>query len=316
MLKGRVYRVDGRDFTCRVPASGDWVRARALGNLLKDGGVVVGDYVEMVRRGEEFSITKVLPRSNEVYRILVREQKRKVSASNIDYLVIVCSVSGPPYKRGLLDRYLVRAEQWDIRPLVVFNKMDQYVDSFDLRFELARLSYLEVPCFQVSSKGGDFSSVGEDSLGKEALRERLCHQTALLLGQSGVGKSSLISMLSGGKIVLKSSCLGRPGKGQHTTSWSEIVESGSLSLVDSPGIRSFAVDDIRAEDLLGLFPSLLTGAARCRFSDCQHLPDAGGCFFYSPGAFVSELEEKIILSYLESYHRLLSEVARIPSWKK
>ena len=271
--------------------------------------------MELVESPQGFKIVAVAPRRNEVYRMLVREKKKKVSASNVDYLVVVCSVSKPVYKRGLLDRYLVRAEQWGIAPLIVFNKMDEYAQNFDLEFELERLCYQDLACFQTSSKHLTFSTFGA-ARGLIELKQKLTGKTTLFLGQSGVGKSTLISVLSDGKIILKSGQLGKAGKGRHTTTWNEMVESDALTLIDSPGIRSFALDDIQAEELMQFFPRLQKMLPQCQFSNCEHTSTSSGCCFYSAQSYKSQQEQKIILSYLDSYQRFLSEVKKVPFWKK
>ena len=122
MLKARVNKSAKREFECRILDSGELVVATALGNLLKgdENSIVVGDYVMI----DNNVIVEVLPRTNEIFRLIVREQKKKVTASNCDLMVIVSSVSRPEYKRGIVDRFLVRAHQWGIRPLIVFKKMD------------------------------------------------------------------------------------------------------------------------------------------------------------------------------------------------
>ena len=199
--------------------------------------------------------------------------------------------------------------------------MDQHSDGndFDLAFELERLQYRNIPCFQtsLSSKGEEveFSLVGR-AQGMEKLKLVLAHKMALFMGQSGVGKSTLISALSEGKIALKSGQVGMSGKGKHTTTWSEVVESDTLTLIDSPGIRSFSLDDIREEELLEFFPELLAISTKCQFSNCGHLTSSRGCAFYGAETFSSQRERKVVLSYLDSYHRLLSEVSKIPSWQK
>ena len=319
MIKARIHRVDNREFLCKNLDTGEKIVVGAKGTVHKSGGMVVGDYVFLEQQGDAYRVLRREPRHNEIYRILQREGKKKISASNVDYLVIVCSVSKPPYKRGFIDRYLVRAEQWEIPPLVIFNKMDSYGgEDFDLPFELHRLSYRNIPYFLISSKGREFPSpVPRELYGDESqLKEILSRKVALFIGQSGVGKSTCISALSGGMFNLKNNRVGKSGKGKHTTTWSEILEIGSLTLIDSPGIRSFSLDDIREEELLTFFPVLREMATQCEFSNCTHEVTSHGCFFYQSGVFRDEREEKIILSYLETYRRLFAEISQIPSWRK
>jgi ribosome biogenesis GTPase len=302
MIKARVVRINRKDFDC-LGEDGVTISCPALGNILRDQeSVVVGDFVE-VKDGQ---IIKVLPRTNEIFRNNIREGKRKITASNCDLLVIVMSASLPEYKRGLLDRYLVRAYQWDITPIIVMNKMDEYdSELFDIDFEFFRLQDLGIKTFKICAK--DLPSL-------EELKNELKNKTSILVGQSGVGKSKIISGLTGGEISLKSAELGKVGKGAHTTTWCEIVHSHELVVIDSPGIRSFNVDDILESDLMGFFPDVQKVSLKCRFPNCTHEEDAKGCAFALLNP--ESARDKALLSRLDSFLRMLDEVAQIPDWQK
>jgi putative ribosome biogenesis GTPase RsgA len=101
----------------------------ALATLLKEDHLVVGDWVELAppaQEGQDWVIEKVIERQNSIFRNLPREQKKKVIAANVDVLLVVASAGKPVYKRGLVDRYLVRSDYWNVPAYVVFNKMDLY----------------------------------------------------------------------------------------------------------------------------------------------------------------------------------------------
>lgn len=314
MLKARVNKSAKREFECRFIESGKLVVATALGNLLKgdENSIVVGDYVMI---DDNNTIIEVLPRMNEIYRLIIREQKKKVTASNCDLMVIVSSVSRPEYKRGIVDRFLVRAHQWGIRPLIVFNKMDEYdANELDIKFEFDRMDKLGMECFEISAADPSYKPQFL-KLGLEDLKNRLHHKTSIFLGQSGVGKSKLISQVSEGKINLLSNEVGKVGKGKHTTTWSEIVDSESMSLIDSPGIRSFGVEDLLEEELITYFPDIEEGAVHCKFSNCDHNEDSKGCYFYSK-LDQSAYETQLIMSRLESYLRMKEEISQTPSYLK
>ncbi|MBC7537763.1 MAG: ribosome small subunit-dependent GTPase A [Bacteriovorax sp.] len=308
----RVFKSAKREFDCKIEETGQMIVATALGNLLKgdENTIVVGDYVVI----DNNTIVEVLPRTNEMYRLIIREQKKKVTASNCDLLVIVSSVSKPEYKRGIVDRFLVRAHQWGIRPLMVFNKMDEYDSNIlDIQFEFDRMNNLGIECFEVSAVENNYKPRFL-KLGIEDLKSRLHQKTSIFLGQSGVGKSKLISQVSEGKINLLSNEVGRVGKGKHTTTWSEIVDCESMSLIDSPGIRSFGVEDLLQEDLITYFPDLEEGAVKCKFSNCDHLEDSKGCYFYTldPGT----RETQLLMSRLDSFCRMKEEISETPSYLK
>jgi ribosome biogenesis GTPase len=314
MLKARVFKSAKREFDCKFEESGKTVVATALGNLLKgdENSIVVGDYVMI---DDKNVIVEVLPRMNEIYRLIIREQKKKVTASNCDLMVIVSSVSRPEYKRGIVDRFLVRAHQWGIRPLIVFNKMDEYNPSeLDIQFEYDRMNNLGIECFELSAADPDYKPRFL-SLGFDDLKQRLEHKTSIFLGQSGVGKSKLITQVSEGKITLLSNEVGKVGKGKHTTTWSEIVDSDRMSLIDSPGIRSFGVEDLQEEELITYFPDIEEGAVQCKFSNCTHTEDSKGCYFYTK-LDQNDPKTQLIMSRLESYLRMKEEISETPSYLK
>ena len=314
LKKARVFKSAKREFDCKILESNELVVATALGNLLKgdENSIVVGDYVMI---DEKNTITEVLPRTNEMYRLIIREQKKKVTASNCDLLVIVSSVSRPEYKRGIVDRFLVRAHQWGIRPLMVFNKMDEYDgDLLDIQFEFDRMNNLGIECFEVSAVNPNYEP-RYLALGLTELKDRLRGNTSIFLGQSGVGKSKLISLVSEGKIDLLSRTVGKVGKGTHTTTWSEIVDCESMSLIDSPGIRSFGVEDLLEEELITYFPDLEEGAVLCKFSNCDHEEGSNGCYFYTK-LDQDAPETKLIMSRLESFKRMKEEISQTPSYLK
>lgn len=314
-MKARVYRSSQREFYCKLVESGEMINAKALGNLLKHGNIVVGDYVEVEKEGSEYQISSVKERASEVFRILTRESKKKVTASNCDVLIITTSVSKPNFKRGVLDRFILRSIQWQIHPIIVFNKMDEYdPESFDIQFEQDRLAALGIKCFEVSAVDSNYPNCFLD-YGWEDLQKYIKGKTALFLGHSGVGKSEIINGLSGGDIELKTKRIGRKtGKGSHTTTWSEIIDFKDFSLIDSPGIKSFSLEDFDPDELINYFPDLFDIASKCQFRDCSHLPESKGCAFYELDK--EDLETDYIFSRLDSYLRFHEEVSQNEKWEK
>lgn len=311
MLKARVIKSSKREFICKTDVGE--ITATALGNLLKgdENSIVVGDYV-MIDQGV---IVEVLPRTSEIFRLIVREQKKKVTASNCDVMVILTSVSRPEYKRGLIDRFLVRAFQWGIHPLVVFNKMDQYDEGqFDIKFEVDRLKSMSIESFEISAINENYQPRFL-TLSLVDLKKRLENKTSIFLGQSGVGKSKTIGQVSEGQISLLSRDVGKKGKGTHTTTWSEIVYAKNMAMIDSPGIRSFGVEDLYSEDVMSYFPDLAEFAVKCKFRNCSHEAGTKGCFFHDE-LNPNEREDQLILSRLDSFLRLYEEIANIPTYLK
>src|SRR5665647_3207241 len=158
--------------------------------------------------------------------------------------------------------------------------MDLYQeDDFDINFEMERLKWLNVECFEVSALE---PSCRPKYLaqGFSELQTKIKDKTAILLGHSGVGKSHLITSLTEGKTKLLSGKLGSEGKGAHTTTWAELIDAENFTLIDSPGIRSMSLSDLTLEELLQCFPDVGEWATKCQFSsNCQHEENSKGCFF-------------------------------------
>jgi ribosome biogenesis GTPase len=309
-LRARIIRSSKRIFDCWLEDSQETVQAVVHASILKEHGhVVVGDVVIIKAQdnSEQFEIIELVERESELYRRNVREKKKKVIAANVDFILIVSSVSKPEYKPNLIDRYLLRAVQWDIPAVVILNKMDEFDNQFDLSFEKAKFEKIGVKCFEASA-------TSPDDFEFRQLQAKLKGETAILMGQSGVGKSKLISSLSGGKVDLLSNELAKGvGKGAHTTTWSELIDCGDFMLIDSPGVRSMALSDLTQEELPELFPDLYEGMQQCKFPDCKHEENSKGCYFHQLG---DSMEDQITLSRLNSFLRIRDEISEIPDWQK
>ncbi len=308
-MRARVIKSARRTFECRLESDLRVVPATAKGNLLKEGEVVVGDYVDLEESSGEWIISAVEERENRVFRRIIREQKEKTIASNLDLLVIVCSVSKPKYKRGLLDRYLIRSEQWEIPAVIVFNKIDQFKDQFELNFEKNRVASMGLPIYETCAKLDLAIDLHHQSLND--LKKLLQEKTSMFVGQSGVGKSKLISALTDGEVNLESGDLAKVGKGAHTTTWAELIHYKDFEIIDSPGIRTLSIEDIYQEELPHLFPDLVNLLVKCQFNNCKHQPESKGCYFHGDIP-----NKEYILSRLESFLRFQEELSRIPDWNK
>jgi ribosome biogenesis GTPase len=182
-------------------------------------------------------------------------------AANIDQLLIVTSAAQPAIKPNLIDRILATAEQNHIDAAICVNKCD-LVDPGSLQPLLGTYAQMGYPVWMVSAAKG---------WGVEQLRKSTRGCVSVVIGQSGVGKSSILNAISPGLNQRVQEVSQENEKGKHTTTTSEWFElPGGGALVDTPGVRQFQLWDVVAEELTGLFRDIRPFASHCRYPNCSH----------------------------------------------
>jgi ribosome biogenesis GTPase len=184
--------------------------------------------------------------------------RERVIAANIDLLVIVASMEDPPFRPGLVDRYLVAAARGGVSPVLCLNKMDVCADT-------TAADVFRVPVVRCSAATGE---------GIESLRDLLAGSMAVLAGHSGVGKSSLLNALADEGHARTGAVNDETGKGRHTTTGSRLYRlRNGARIIDTPGVREFGLGRVTLADLREAFPEF--EGAGCRFRDCAHREEPG-----------------------------------------
>jgi ribosome biogenesis GTPase len=244
------------------------VVARASGKLLhesRSSGETprVGDWVAIARRdGEERAIIHaILPRRTKLSRKLPgRGTTEQVLVTNVDVAFVVQALD-KSFNRRLLERFLLMVLDGGIQPAVVLNKVD-LCDDPEAAIAEAKLCAVEAPIVAVCALTGK---------GMHGLR-RLIQPgtTAVFIGTSGVGKSSLINALYGDEVQATTDVREQDHKGRHTTTWREMIAlpSGGL-VIDTPGMREFQLW-MAGEGIHEAFPDIEQLAWQCRFRNCTH----------------------------------------------
>ncbi|MBZ5486603.1 small ribosomal subunit biogenesis GTPase RsgA [Halomonas aquamarina] len=291
---GRVMAHFGRTLEVRN-AEGDPVRCHLRANL---DGMVTGDRV-IWRAGQEGSGVVVAREERDT--VLKRPDARgqlKPVAANIDQILIVFAVEPAPHP-NLIDRYLVAAEATGIAPILVLNKTDLLPeDGGELGELLERYRALGYPVVRTTTA---------NEAGLDALRSQLEGRTSVFVGQSGVGKSSLIDLLLPGESLRIGALSEDSRKGTHTTTTARLYtmsqdEVTDGELIDSPGIREFGLIHLTEQDVTDGFIEFRPFLGHCRFRDCRHREE--------PGCALLEAVEtgKIHPERFASYRRILDSL--------
>jgi ribosome biogenesis GTPase len=229
--------------------------------------VAVGDHVWLTRGHGGFGmILEVQPRRSTYLRCAAGPRPlEQVIAANVDQVVPLLSVAEPPPHWRLLDRYLVSAEASGLPALVAITKWDLGPDAATLAAVEAyrRIGYRVLA---VSATRGD---------GVAELREALRGRVSVLIGKSGVGKTSLLNTLQPGLNLKTAEISESTGKGRHTTTNAELYRLDfGAEVIDTPGMREFGLFHVTG-DVAALFPEMRSRIGHCRFPDCSHGEDAG-----------------------------------------
>ncbi len=268
-------------------SAGQQQRCHFRSNL---GSLVTGDRV-VWRAGNPLGVVvAVLPRDSALQRPDPHGDMKTVAA-NIDRIIIVVAPYPEPHA-NLIDRYLVAANAIDIEPVLLINKTDRIDDSTRDKIHYLEKTYRDLgyKVLMVSTKNGT---------GLEEFREYLTHYTSVFVGQSGVGKSSLVNALLP-ESNLRVGDLSERQQGTHTTTSATLLHfPGGGHLIDSPGIREFGLWHMEEDEVLEGFIEFRPFLGHCKFRDCSHRHEPG-C------AILTALTEgKISETRMDSYRYIL-----------
>jgi ribosome biogenesis GTPase len=251
-------------------------RVREVRELDHVDPVAIGDRVRLVFSAddgrERGMITEVLPRRSKLSRVAPvpgRQPFEQVIASNVDVVLPVFAIADPTPKWGLLDRYLVSAESSGLPVLIIITKLDLAWKNKAFDSDLEPYRRAGYPIRLVSAVTGE---------GIEELKELSKGRVSVLVGKSGVGKTSLLNALQPGLgLRVKEVSQGRQGKGRHATTNLEMFELDSGgAIVDTAGMREFGLWQVSAEDLAYLFPEMASHVGTCRYGlSCRHDSEPG-----------------------------------------
>ena len=274
-----------------------------------------GDRVEIEcddTEADKGQITALLPRKNAFVRWNVKGRAPQLLAANLDNLFLVTTPDEPPFRARFIDRELAQAEYQNIEPIILVNKYDLPAgqdDDFQERLSIwEELGYRVI---RASAHSGE---------GMPELAELMLGKLSAFVGQSGVGKSSLINVLDSSCVLKTGSLSLKYGRGTHTTTKGELMHlhlneslvggmlNATADIIDTPGVRRFVLHDIPANDLALYFRELRPLVGQCTYGmKCTHTQE-NGCKILE-GVYSGVISEE----RYDSWKRIAHEI-RTGSW--
>jgi len=303
-LTGTVYKSTGSWYSVKTE-EGEFYDCKIKGKLRLEkisstNPIVVGDKVDfIIETQDEVSIgviQRIHERNNYIVRKSVNLSKQShILASNIDLLVLVVTLKDPITTTSFIDRFLVNAEAYSIKTLLVFNKVDLFDQSeIEIINDMVRIySNIGYKCLCTST-------VSKHSILE--LREYISGKKIMFGGHSGVGKTSLINCIDPSLELKVGDISSQHLQGKHTTTYAEIFDlDKKTKLIDTPGIKGFGLINFEKQEIRDLFPEFLKYKNKCKFSDCLHLKE--------PNCFIKLMvsKNKISKSRYESYSQILAD---------
>lgn len=231
--------------------------------------LAVGDFVEFQLEQDDIAwITKIEPRKNYLIRKSVNLSKEShIIASNIDVACFIFTLKFPETSLGFLDRFLACCEAYNISPLILFNKMDVLIeDEKEIVHDIESIyQHIGYETLEISSYSG---------LNLDVLQEKIKDKTSVFFGHSGCGKSTLVNALQP-DLNLKTSEISETHlKGKHTTTFAQMhFWTFGGSVIDTPGVREFAMIDVEKEEIQHYFPEIFGTGRECKFHNCLHIAE-------------------------------------------
>ena len=231
--------------------------------------IATGDEVEFDEDKNNlgnYIINKILPRNNYLIRKSIKKKNNgHIIASNINQAIIISSLKNPFTKSRFIDRFLISCFAYRIPALVIYNKEDLLNNKEKNRLN-QEIDYYKKIGFNSLSISAKFDKK------IKKLKSILKNKTSLFIGNSGVGKSTLINRLSYNANQKTSEISKKSNKGKHRTTFSQIFDiDKKTKIIDTPGIKTFELFDIEKNQIKNYFPEFIKINDKCKFNNCLHI---------------------------------------------
>ncbi len=315
-MTGTVYKSTGSWYTVKTQ-NGKTYECRIKGKFRLKGikstnPIAVGDHVDFELETKNDTITgvinKIKDRKNYIVRKSVNLSKQThIIASNIDQVFLLVTIDNPPTFTSFIDRFLVTAEAYSIKTIILFNKIDTYDDD-----TLLEVKYLASVYRKIGYECIGISAITGKNIDK--VKHLMKDKVSMFAGHSGVGKSTLVNVIEP-DLDLKTKAISiQHQQGQHTTTFAEMFDlSFGAKIIDTPGIKGFGVVDMDKEEVGDYFPEFFALKQECKFNNCLHVQE--------PKCAVKKALEDDEVAYFryKSYLQILEgedEHYRTDNWEK
>lgn len=313
-MTGIVYKSTGSWYTVKTDFGTTYL-CRIKGKFrLKDikstNPIAVGDVVDFELETKNDEITGVIEyihdRKNYIVRKSVNLSKQThIIAANLDQVFLLITIDNPPTFTSFIDRFLVTAEAYSVKTILLFNKIDSYTGDVldEVKFLAHIYRKIGYECIGISAKTGK---------NIDKVKTLMEGKVSMFAGHSGVGKSTLVNAIEP-ELDLKTKTISTQHmQGQHTTTFAEMFDlSFGAKIIDTPGIKGFGVVDMDREEIGDYFPEFFALKQDCKFNNCMHIDE--------PKCAVKEALEndEIAYSRYRSYVQILEgeeEHYRTDNW--
>ena len=301
-MTGLVYKSTGSWYTVKT-LNGKIIECRIKGKFRIKGikstnPIAVGDIVDFELETKNDEVTGVIYRIHERKNYVIRKsvnlsKQTHIIASNVDQIFLLITIDNPPTFTSFIDRFLVSAEAYSIKTILLFNKIDAYGDDTILEVKYLASIYRKIgyQCIGISAKTGK---------NVEKVKQLMIDNVSIFTGHSGVGKSTLINAIESGLNLKTKEISEQHQQGQHTTTFAEMFDlSFDAKIIDTPGIKGFGVVDMEKEEVGDYFPEFFELKQDCKFNNCLHI--------HEPKCAVKEAldVDEIAISRYRSYLQIL-----------
>ena len=261
-----VKTLNGKFYECRIKG-----RFRLQG-IKSTNPIAVGDKVEFELETNNNTETGVINRIEERKNYIVRKsvnlsKQTQIIASNIDQVFLLITINNPPTFTSFIDRFLVTAEAYSVKTVLLFNKVDTYDEETLLEVKYLASVYRQIgyECISISATTGE---------NIDKVKALMLDKVSMFEGHSGVGKSTLVNAIEPSLDLKTKAISTQHMQGQHTTTFAEMFDlSFGAKIIDTPGIKGFGVVDMEKEEVGDYFPEFFKLKQDCKFNNCLHLKE-------------------------------------------